>query len=477
MRSNKPLNGFKKSITMKRNRLNNILFATFIAGAFVACNDDDETVSIGTPYNANTSSIASVGAAVDLGLPSNTLWADKNVGAASAQDMGISFIWGDVTGTQLSIKADTYAQGTSPDVKDLFNSCKGELKSDKGNVQIAKLENIKVVAVDSVRPNFDCDIVIERHSYKDAEGNYVSKKDIKEDSEYDITPYTVKEGRVFMSNTEEGYVPALAKYLMSFGVSVADILEATGLADYDALKAATGNDYDEDQYNVYVVAKAEKVSYTDKIQKLVPVDPEINLAKVVAEAKAAAEKETAWSYFTEAVYNNADNYLHADFIVESEGVVSYNDGHDADIAGLSIIGDAKYDAATKNWGAEWAMPTTAQLNELIKECEWEYTGAGYKVTGPNGNSIFLPAAGYRYENTLIANGAAGYYASGEVSGKYTFPNSAEQNAGGFGSIGSIASMPNILLFNNGMFDNSKKIINSMADKNIGVSIRPVKAAK
>lgn len=56
------------------------------------------------------------------------------------------------------------------------------------------------------------------------------------------------------------------------------------------------------------------------------------------------------------------------------------------------------DAATANLGEEWCMPTEEQINELIKKCTWTVTTQngveGYKVSGPNGNFIFLPAAGY-----------------------------------------------------------------------------------
>ena len=51
----------------------------------------------------------------------------------------------------------------------------------------------------------------------------------------------------------------------------------------------------------------------------------------------------------------------------------------------------------------WNWPTKGDLEELVKECTWEWTMYnnvnGYQVTGPNGNSLFLPAAGcYYYEN-------------------------------------------------------------------------------
>ena len=52
-----------------------------------------------------------------------------------------------------------------------------------------------------------------------------------------------------------------------------------------------------------------------------------------------------------------------------------------------------YDKALDEFGSK--LPTRQQLEELENECTWTWTGFGHKVTGPNGNSIFLPAAGYR----------------------------------------------------------------------------------
>ena len=52
-----------------------------------------------------------------------------------------------------------------------------------------------------------------------------------------------------------------------------------------------------------------------------------------------------------------------------------------------------YDDAVSKFGNK--LPTKEQLEELKNQCTWTWTGNGYKVVGPNGNSIYLPAAGYR----------------------------------------------------------------------------------
>ena len=78
-----------------------------------------------------------------------------------------------------------------------------------------------------------------------------------------------------------------------------------------------------------------------------------------------------------------------------------------------ISGNAQYDAATANWGGSWRMPTKAEQQELLNNCTWTWTTQngvnGYNVEGPNGNSIFLPAAGYRYGSSLNYAGSRGYY--------------------------------------------------------------------
>ena len=78
-----------------------------------------------------------------------------------------------------------------------------------------------------------------------------------------------------------------------------------------------------------------------------------------------------------------------------------------------ISGNSQYDVARKKWGSTWRIPTKSELEEIEDECTWKWTTQGdrngYKVTGPNGNSIFLPATGYFNGSSLYNVGERGDY--------------------------------------------------------------------
>lgn len=78
-----------------------------------------------------------------------------------------------------------------------------------------------------------------------------------------------------------------------------------------------------------------------------------------------------------------------------------------------ISGNPEYDAARAIWGGSARIPTSAEIDELVNDCTWEWTKEngvdGMLVTGTNGNSIFLPAAGGRYEKELQYAGQFGSY--------------------------------------------------------------------
>ena len=77
--------------------------------------------------------------------------------------------------------------------------------------------------------------------------------------------------------------------------------------------------------------------------------------------------------------------------------------------------DPEDDAAYVNWGSSWRMPTAEQQQELYEKCSSVWTRQngmyGRLFTGPNGNTLFLPLAGYRLFESLLYAGSRGHYYS------------------------------------------------------------------
>jgi len=81
------------------------------------------------------------------------------------------------------------------------------------------------------------------------------------------------------------------------------------------------------------------------------------------------------------------------------------------------------DAAYVNWDPSWRMPTYDQLEELRTQCTWTWRikdgSYGHLITGPNGNSIFLPAAGYRESEYINYTDTWGDYWTRELAPGYS----------------------------------------------------------
>ena len=92
----------------------------------------------------------------------------------------------------------------------------------------------------------------------------------------------------------------------------------------------------------------------------------------------------------------------------------------------SISPTCGHDTARENWGGTWRMPTEAEFEELCNRnnCKWTWKSQGghwgYLVTSKiNGNSIFLPAAGWRRGTDRRRVGEYGFYWSSTLSSSYS----------------------------------------------------------
>lgn len=89
--------------------------------------------------------------------------------------------------------------------------------------------------------------------------------------------------------------------------------------------------------------------------------------------------------------------------------------------GYDIHG-TEYDVAQQKWGGNWVMPSYNDFKDLEDECTWSKTTqkgvSGFKITGPNGNSIFLPTAGYRNGEWPVNDEASYWSCNLQSSGYY-----------------------------------------------------------
>ena len=131
----------------------------------------------------------------------------------------------------------------------------------------------------------------------------------------------------------------------------------------------------------------------------------------------------AWENYTWMQTGKSDGQYITKYTVAdgwTEGIWYDADGN--------FIGDNKAtleaadDAAIANLGSPWRMPTENEFKELLDNCTWTRTTQdgvkGRKVKGPNGNSIFLPAAGFRMGSGLQDAGSRGFYYSSSLSTVY-----------------------------------------------------------
>ena len=121
----------------------------------------------------------------------------------------------------------------------------------------------------------------------------------------------------------------------------------------------------------------------------------------------------AWGETKPKVVYGEKNYKYNEGVEKTITKYNFSAAHGA--VDNKYVLDLEDDAAHINWGGKWRMPTRKECAELEEICTWQwkqYNGVkGYLVTGPNGNSIFLPAAGFKKEKEILEVGIRGFYLS------------------------------------------------------------------
>lgn len=160
------------------------------------------------------------------------------------------------------------------------------------------------------------------------------------------------------------------------------------------------------------VALVDSITFEDAVEEHEYVDLGLSVLWATCNIGAATPEEYG-NYFAWGETATKDSYTEENYVYAENG--AYKD-LPKDIAGT------EYDAATAIWKGEWRMPNINEVEELAKNCTWTWTAQkevnGYRIVGPSGKEIFLPAAG-QWRNAPINVGSTGYYWTSSLSDEYS----------------------------------------------------------
>ena len=327
--------------------------------------------------------------AIDLGLPSGTLWASYNVGATAPEEYGSYYAWGetevrdqyyfttyslcdgtvsschdigeDISGTQYDVAhmkwGDEWCMPSKEDFRELVYNCNYKETTQKG---------------------------VKGFLFTGRNGNYI------------FLPYTG-----YCWNTENSKAGSEGCYWSS--------TQTTSVNKAHEMSFKNGEMLWDCYINRFAGLTIRPVKHVPPVPAEA-IDLGLPSGTLWASYNLGAHKPEdygqyfAWGEIKPKDWYSWGTYEHCDGTKET----CHNIG--AEISGT------KYDAARAIWGVPWQMPTAEQIDELVKSCQHEITTLNeinvMKVTGPNGKYIYLPLAGFMSGDTLYHPGEYGLYKSG-----------------------------------------------------------------
>ena len=254
-----------------------------------------------------------------------------------------------------------------------------------------------------------------RFTYESLSGpSFIYYFDSREDGDYIYVSYYQSAPKItfmlYNLDTKEWYYKTFTKTLPKHKAAITfsgPQLDADGIPTNGWIKFAKP----QDNYRTYVDMGTDVMWATMNLGAARPEETgdyfawgEVNTKKVYNYGTYKFNTGSGWK-----TYNK---YTYADGT--TDGAWYDSDGNF--IGDNKRVLDIEDDAARYNWGGNWRLPTPEEWQNLIDNCtkEWktDYNGRGtngWLLTASNGNSIFLPAAGYYNINRLGYVGSKGLY--------------------------------------------------------------------
>ena len=340
---------------------------------------------------------------VDLGLPSGLLWATCNLGANSPEAYGDYYAWG-VTETYEN--GDNYSTYFRP-----MNDISGNPELDAatanwGNDWRMPTETEQNELLNNCTWTWTTINSIKGYTVTGPNGKYIflpAAGDIYFDGENYIYTDTDINGYYWSSTP---YPPTFGLHTSAYSIDFSESNIRNSAIERplgQSIRPVSGGNFD----------GPEEQNPNTNGYGYVDLGLSVNWAtcNVGAENPEEYGNYYAWGETTTKdiydYYNNATYGLSYSEL-KSQGYIDEN-------GNLTL----SHDAARVNWGGDWRMPTSDEFNELSTQCTWNWEKQnnvdGYVVTGPNGNSIFLPAAGERCGEMLQNAKDIGSYWSSKYS--------------------------------------------------------------
>lgn len=382
---------------------------------------------------------------VDLGLPSGTLWATCNVGANKPEEYGDYFAWGETEPKSTYTKANYkwFSNGDDHNItKYNYDSSYGivdnnntiDLSDDAAHMNMGGDWRMPTLAeLDELRNSCKwtwttkngvngCKVTSLTNGnsiFLPAAGNthnnsleYASNYGFCWSSTLITATYPLPAYGVYFGED----VVYRSYYDRYFGLSVRGVCKNPS-KQHEMYVWQNGGK------TTFVVADVDSVTFT-KDEEITPpstgtengyewVDLGLSVKWATCNVGASKPEEYgdyfAWGETQPKDYYDWNNYKWIDknyYEVNNIRFIKYVKD------GLTTL-EPYDDAAHVNLGGNWRMPTDAEMTELRENCTWKWTIQnginGYEVTSNNNNSIFIPAAGMRYDSLLDDEGNFGHY--------------------------------------------------------------------
>lgn len=343
---------------------------------------------------------------VDLGLPSGTLWAICNIGASSPEEFGDYFGWGEVEPKDCYDVASYTIDNAGSD-GDFYPKMGYELAGTQYDVSYMKW------------------------GYQWRTPSYSQIWELRSKCTSEWTSLNGVYGRRFIGpNGNSIFLPAAGYqsgnykdggwsnngyyWSSSAGSSHTDGYSYPSRLYFDSNGFGNGSWYEGTDYEGYPI---RPICTKESL-----VDPDCPVAEAIDLGLPSGTKWASWNigatkpeeyggYYAWGETEEKDNY--------SWSTYTHCDGSDQNCHHIgNDIAGTEYDVAHVKWGGTWRMPSVDQFKELINNCTRSWTNQngvnGILVTGPNGKTIFLPAAGSYTNYECYSSSRRGEYWSSSL---------------------------------------------------------------